>query len=159
MKERNIGINILKFFAAPLITNSHMGMLYGKYDILSTGGGAIGNVLFCFCSSFTLFLGRMRRFDNWYKRRIIEFIQQYLHRPFGGLLFNRHYSMDYTIIHGGEWFVTCIMIYYVILYFVQRFKLHHLKCVFGIAVLICIAWYCIMNRPANHNMYGATYFK
>lgn len=51
MKERNIGIDILKFFAALLITNSHMGMLYGKYDILATGG-AIGDVLFFFCSGF-----------------------------------------------------------------------------------------------------------
>lgn len=55
MKERNIGIDILKFFAALLITNSHMELLYGKYSILATGG-AIGDVLFFFCSGFTLFL-------------------------------------------------------------------------------------------------------
>lgn len=67
--------------------------------------------------------------------------------------------MDYTIIHGGGWFVTCIMLYYVMLYFIQRFLLHHLKWVFGIVALICIAWYFIMDRPADYNMYGATYFK
>lgn len=67
--------------------------------------------------------------------------------------------MDYTIIHGGGWFVTCIMIYYVILYFIQRFMLSHLKWVFGVVILICIAWYYTMERPANYNMYGATYFK
>lgn len=37
--------------------------------------------------------------------------------------------------------------------------LNHLKWVFGIVVLICIAWYYIMDRPANYNMYGATYLK
>ena len=45
MKERNIGIDILKFIAALIITNSHMELLYGKYSALATGG-AIGDVLF-----------------------------------------------------------------------------------------------------------------
>lgn len=69
MKERNISIDLLKFFVALLITNSYMGLLYGDYSALATGG-AIGDVLFFFCSGFTLFLGRMGRFDNWYKWRI-----------------------------------------------------------------------------------------
>lgn len=159
MKERNIGIDILKFFAALLITNSHMELLYGKYSALATGG-AIGDVLFFFCSGFTLFLGRMGRFDNWYKRRINRIYPTvFAWAILGAFFFKQHFSMDYTIIHGGGWFVTCIMIYYVILYFIQRFMLHHLKWVFGVVVLICIAWYCIMDRPANYNMYGATYFK
>lgn len=159
MKERNIGIDILKFFAALLITNSHMGMLYGKYDILATGG-AIGDVLFFFCSGFTLFLGRMGRFDNWYKRRINRIYPTvFAWAILSAFFFNLHQSMDYTIIHGGGWFVTCIMLYYVMLYFIQRFLLHHLKWVFGIVALICIAWYFIMDRPADYNMYGATYFK
>lgn len=159
MKERNIGIDILKFFAALLITNSHMELLYGKYSALATGG-AIGDVLFFFCSGFTLFLGRMGRFDNWYKRRINRIYPTvFAWAILGAFFFNQHFSMDYIIVHGGGWFVTCIMIYYVILYFIQRFMLHHLKWAFGIVVLICIVWYCIMNRPANYNMYGFTYFK
>lgn len=79
MKQRNIGIDILKCFAAIVITNSHMDILYPKFGALATGG-AIGDALFFFCSGFTLFLGRMGRFDNWYKRRIIiVFILQFLH--------------------------------------------------------------------------------
>lgn len=39
MKQRNPSIDILKFFAALLITNSHMEMLYpGSLAKLSTGG-------------------------------------------------------------------------------------------------------------------------
>ena len=159
MKERNIGIDILKFFAALLITNSHMELLYGKYSAFATGG-AIGDVLFFFCSGFTLFLGRMGRFDNWYKRRINRIYPTvFAWAILSAFFFNQHQSMDYTIIHGGGWFVTCIMIYYVVLYFIQRFLLHHLKWVFGIVALICITWYFIMDRPENYNMYGATYFK
>lgn len=101
MKERNIGIDILKFFAALLITNSHMELLYGKYSMLATGE-AIGDVLFFFCSGFTLFLGRMGRFDNWYKRRINRIYPTvFAWAILGAFIFNKHYGMDYTIIHGG----------------------------------------------------------
>lgn len=68
-RSRNLSIDILKFFAVLLITNSHMEKVYADYGALSTGG-AIGDALFFFCSGFTLFLGRMGRFDAWYKRRI-----------------------------------------------------------------------------------------
>lgn len=67
--------------------------------------------------------------------------------------------MDYTIIHGGGWFITCIMIYYIILYFIQRFCLNQLKWVFGIAALISVIWYLIIDCPSDYNMYGNTYFK
>lgn len=44
-KTRDISIDILKCIAAIAITNSHMELLYGKYDVLATGG-AIGDVFF-----------------------------------------------------------------------------------------------------------------
>lgn len=159
MKERNIGIDILKFYAALLITNSHMELLYGKYSMLATGG-AIGDVLFFFCSGFTLFLGRMGRFDNWYKRRINRIYPTvFAWSILGAFIFNRQYGMDYTIIHGGGWFVTCIMIYYVILYIIKRFMFNQLRLVFIIASVITIIWYLMIDRPENYNMYGSTYFK
>lgn len=68
--KRNFSIDILKFLAVFLIINSHMDICYPpKYSILATGG-AIGDVLFLFASGFTLFMGRMDDFSNWYKRRI-----------------------------------------------------------------------------------------
>ena len=76
-KTRDISIDILKCIAAIVITNSHMELLYGKYNVLATGG-AIGDVLFFFCSGFTLFLGKMGRFDNWYKRRKRAFFSMIL---------------------------------------------------------------------------------
>lgn len=84
MKEnRNISIDILKCLAAIIITNSHMDILYPCCKALATGG-AIGDALFFFCSGFTLFLGRMGRFDNWYKRRSTVSTLQYLHGPSSG---------------------------------------------------------------------------
>lgn len=152
MKERDISIDILKFIAAILITNSHMELLYSKYSFLATGG-AIGDVLFFFCSGFTLFLGRMGRFDNWYKRRINRIYPTvFAWAILGAFILNHDKSMDYTIIHGGGWFVTCIMIYYVVLYFIQRFYIKHLKLCFGIAALICIIWYMTIEHSVNYNM-------
>jgi len=79
MAERNIGIDILKFIAVLLITNSHMELLYGRYSFLATGG-TLGDVLFFFCSGFTLFLKpitSLKAFPDWYKRRINRIILQY----------------------------------------------------------------------------------
>lgn len=44
-RSRNLSIDILKFFAVLLITNSHMEKVYADYGALSTGG-AIGDALF-----------------------------------------------------------------------------------------------------------------
>lgn len=159
VKERNIAIDVLKFIAAILITNSHMGILYGKYNELATGG-AIGDVLFFFCSGFTLFLSRGLRFDNWYKRRINRIYPTiFAWAILSAFVFDMNMGMDYIIIHGGGWFVTCIMIYYIILYFIQRFLIGKLWMVFGIVSLICVIWYILLDKPDDYNIYGETYFK
>lgn len=159
MKNRDISIDILKCIAAILITNSHMELLYGRYSILATGG-AIGDALFFFCSGFTLFLGRMDRFDNWYKRRINRIYPTvFAWAILGAFVFNQHYPMDYIILYGGGWFITCIMLYYIILYLIHKFCLNQLKWIFCIAALTSVIWYLIIDRPSDYNMYGNTYFK
>jgi len=64
------GIELLKFLAAIMITNSHCKPLYP--DSISALGtfGAPGNALFFLVSGFTLMLGRKDIFSTWYKRRI-----------------------------------------------------------------------------------------
>ena len=39
IKQHDVSIDILKFFAVLLITNSHMELLYGKYSMFASGGG------------------------------------------------------------------------------------------------------------------------
>ena len=73
-KERDISIDVIKFFAVLFIINSHADMCYPKYSALATGG-AIGDTLFLFCSGYTLFWGSMKRFDNWYKRLVNRFFR------------------------------------------------------------------------------------
>lgn len=159
MRQRDISIDILKFFAVLLITNSHMESLYGKYSALATGG-AIGDVLFFFCSGFILFLGRERRFDNYYKRRINRIYPTvFMWALMAATIFHRHSDMLDVVLNGGGRFVSCIMIYYAVLHFIRKFAFNHLKIVFGFFVLISLAWYLVMDKSANYNMYGATYFK
>lgn len=159
LKQRDIGIDILKFFAVLLITNSHMELLYGKYSMLATGG-AIGDVLFFFCSGYTLFLGRERRFDNYYKRRINRIYPTvFMWALLSAAMFHRHFDMVNIVIHGGGWFVTCIMIYYVILHFIRKFAIDHLLMVLGVTLLVSLGWYLVIDIPDDFNMYGATYFK
>lgn len=159
IKKRDISIDILKFFAVLLITNSHMELLYAKYGQLATGG-AIGDVLFFFCSGFTLFLGRNRRFDNYYKRRINRIYPTvFMWALLASAVFHRHSDMVDIIINGGGWFVTCIMIYYVILHFIRKYAFNHLLYVFGCSILISLVWYFVIDKTADYNMYGNTYFK
>lgn len=159
MRQRDISIDILKFFAVLLITNSHMEPLYGKYSVLATGG-AIGDVLFFFCSGFTLFLGQERRFDNYYKRRINRIYPTvFMWALMASVFFRQQYDMTYIVLYGGGWFVSCIMIYYVVLHFIRKYAFSHLKVVFLFFALLTLVWYWVMDKPVGYNMYGATYFK
>ena len=158
--KRDIGIDIIKFMAALLITNSHMGALYpNSLSVLATGG-AIGDALFFFCSGFTLFLKPMGRFDSWYKKRINRIYPTvFAYAIICAFVFNISNDMRYTIIHGGEWFVSCIMIYYIIAYTIDKLLSNHLYLAFIIASIITITAYFMWDKPNAYSMYGYTYLK
>lgn len=159
LKRRNVSIDILKFFAVLLITNSHMELLYGEYSVLATGG-AIGDVLFFFCSGYTLFLGKERSFCNYYKRRISRIYPSVvMWALLKAMFFDIHRDMLHVVLFGGGWFVSCIMIYYVILHFVRKYFSRHLMLAWGFFVVVTLLWYLMMDRDASYNMYGATFFK
>jgi len=120
MKERDFGIDLMKFLAVLLITNSHMDLLYGQYAFLGTGG-TMGNALFFFCSGFTLFLkplGTWREFPDWYKRRINRIYPSVLaFAIIACIFFNSHLDTLHVIWQGGGWFIPCIMVFYIFLFF------------------------------------------
>lgn len=159
MRQRIDSIDILKFLAALLITNSHMGLLYPESLVKLSTGGAIGDALFFFCSGFTLFLGRGGDFFNWYKRRINRIYPTILMwAVIQAFVFKVGYGMDFTILHGGGWFVSCIMIYYVFLYFIKRYFVNRLRWVFAFVGIVVMGWY-LMEDSSTIFMYGETYFK
>lgn len=159
MRERDISIDLLKCVAAIIITNSHMELLYGDYAWLATGG-AIGDGLFFFCSGYTLFLGRGGDFFNWYKRRINRIyptvfawgVIQCIFKPWNPNILG-------VILNGGGWFVSCIMIYYILLWLIRRYVPNKLYHVFFVSLITVIVIFYLIDRPSNYNVYGENYFK
>lgn len=157
MKERIIGIDVLKFMAVLLITNSHMDLLYGKYGFLGTGG-TIGDVLFFFCSGYTLAMkpvGSLCEFPNWYKRRINRIYPTvFAAAIISSLFYGIHQDINHIILYGGGWFISCIMLYYIAFYFIELyFKDRIVVLILLVSIVSCI-WFSLIDRPFPFNMYG-----
>lgn len=155
---KDYSIVLLKFIAALLITYSHMGNLFPYYGGLVTGG-AIGDGLFFFCSGFTLFLGRNDGFFNWYKRRVTRI---YPSIWMWGLIVSVFCIQKWEVVDlitvPRYWFISCILFYYVILFFIRKYMMAHLKLSFIIAsLIICIASFYILDLE-NSVMYAQVSF-
>lgn len=163
LKERDASIDILKCLAALVITNSHMDMLYGKYSMLATGG-AIGDVLFFFCSGYTLILSDELVFFNWYKRRINRIYPSIFAFTIIATLVHWDYwqyaNIIEVLITGREWFIVCIMLYYIIFWFVRKYAINHLEIVSCLFLLLALCWYRFMGiEDPENNMYGLSWMK
>lgn len=156
-KKRNIGVDILKFMAVLLITNSHMEVLYGPYSVLATGG-AIGDVLFFFCSGYTLFLRPMEgigAFPNWYKRRINRIYPSVFAAAIVSCaITGTGYDIIDLIRFGGGWFVACIMVYYVIVYFIGCYVRKYTGRIIGMVSAVAITCFLSTDRQFPYNLYG-----
>lgn len=158
MRERNLSLELVKFIAVVFVANHWMSSLYVKWNFLATGG-AIGDVLFFFASGYTLFLGRFGRFDNWYKRRIKRIYPSIIaYACILSCLGVCQISMNQIVKGGGAWFIKCIMIYYVVLYFVRLYAEKKPFLSFPFSIAVVFVWYCFEDSTTLF-MYGATYFK
>jgi hypothetical protein len=128
--------------------------MYAKFPILATGG-VIGDSLFFFCSGFTLFLGRMERFDNWYKRRINRiypsvFVWSFLQTLFG----TQDLNLVEIICSFGYWFIPCIMLHYIVLYIVKKYFINQTRIIFTLFCIITLLVYLFKDRPDNYRWDG-----
>ena len=157
MKERNISIDIIKCVAALLITNSHMGLLYGKYEFLATGG-SIGDALFFFCSGFTLFLkpmGGIKEFANWYKKRIIRIYPTvFAVAIITCSLFHNNLTINEIILYGGDWFVACIMLHYIAIHFIGSYAKNKLNLFIIIVLIVSGVWFYYVYDTPDFSLYG-----
>lgn len=157
---RDNSIDLLKFLAVLLITNSHFDKLYPESISFLGTGGAIGDALFFFCSGFTLFLKPMGQFDNWYKKRISRVYPTILSWSIIlAFVLNKDQSIKEIILTGGGWFVNCILIYYIVLYFINKFFSQYLNWTFIIFTLGTIIVYCLWEKGEDFKMYGFTFYK
>lgn len=158
LKKRDYSIDMLKFFAVFLIINSHMDICYPKFSILATGG-AIGDCLFLFASGYTLFWKQPTRFDNWYKRRINRIYPSVIMCALVGALVTWSSNIPVLKFGGGE-FVLFIMLYYVLLFFIQKYLIDKLPLVLGlvasISLIVYILWFPYKFETSSKGLYGVT---
>ncbi len=157
LEGRSKAIVILKCLAALLITISHLDVIFPNGFKWMATGGALGDSLFFFCSGFTLFLGRDGGFANWYKRRISRIYPAVF---IWGVIATVFYAQDWLVTDvlaaKGLWFLSCIMIYYIIIYAIYHLLKKHLNIIFIIAFIIAFAAGYLIIDTSHVTMYGSS---
>lgn len=158
MNNRDYAIDILKFVGAILITNSHFDLFEPRYPLAT--GGTMGDILFLFCSGYTLFMGQTRRFDNWYKRRLKRIYPPVIcWGILAAFMLGADFSIKYVMLEGGGWFVQCILIYYIIAYPIRKYLINNLwEIMLGTLVVVCI-WFSLIDKSQDFILYGWNYCK
>ena len=157
-RSKILGIELLKFFAAVMITNSHFKGLYIEpFTPLGTLG-APGNALFFFISGYTLMLGRKGSFPMWYKRRISRIWPSVLvwTSLVGPLCFGLSLTWKDVWLAGNYWFIHCIIIYYLIFYFLIDYIERYFSIIFGSSIALSLVYFFVM--PVTHlSIYQVSY--
>lgn len=157
--ERNIGIDVLKCIAALFITNSNFEVLYPISSFAT--GGTMGNCLFFFASGFTLFLKPLGRFDQYYKRRINRIYPTvFAWAILSTIFFDSTKNIVQVLLYGGGWFITCIMVLYIFLFFVNKTMYNKLVLSWVISLVIVIVWFYLIDKRNGASFYGDdSYFR
>lgn len=160
IQSRNHAIDIMKFFAALLITNSHMESLYpGRFSPLATGG-AFGDAFFFFCSGFLLMMGRNDDFFNWYKRRVNRiFPTIFAVALISIFVFGSDPTLKHTIVSGGGWFVQAIFVFYAMFWFVRRFLSNKMWIAYVIDAIVILVWFFMFWDKEVFILANATYLR
>lgn len=118
-------INVLRAFAAILITNSHYGIVYPISAIAS--GGLLGDVLFFAVSGFCL-TDIKENFPKWYLKRIFRIFPALWIITFVYVLFGIYAVGDITefmkmfIFPTNYHFIASIMLIYILYYYVMKLE-------------------------------------
>ncbi len=145
VQRRNPTVYILKCIAVLLITWSHMDALVPVSQMCA--GGAFGDGLFLFCSGFTLFMGRGGDFFNWYKRRINRIYPSILAwAVVSCLLFGQNHDIITILLYGGGTFISAIMLFYVMLFFLRKMTMKQIGWFCGAYILFLIVLYMFHDR-------------
>ena len=140
-----------------------MNIMYGDYRFLATGG-CIGDVLFFFCSGFTLFLkpmGEVTQFPNWYKRRINRIYPSVIAVAiFACVFFDTQWNIIDIIVAKRYWFISCIMLYYIAIYFVGSYFKDKIFLISLLVVIGSAIWfYFIVSERPKFSMYSGHHIR
>lgn len=139
-----------------------MGLLYGKYDFLSTGG-CIGDTLFFFCSGFTLFFKPMngyKAFPDWYKRRINRIYPSLIAVAIiACVFFDTHWDILDILVAKRYWFISCIMLYYIAIFFIGSFFKKHIFLISVLVVTGSAFWFSLVYERPRFSLYSGNYIR
>ncbi len=161
----------LRFVAIICIANSHLDALY-PVPLLATGG-SLGNALFFMLSGYGLFLSaniQDKPFLPWYKRRILRiypslWLATILMIVIAQSAWRTLDIFDYVglfVWPTAYWFITALMIFYVIFYFIwQRQNYKYFLVGIFILVLPYLYFYLTMIDLSFYSIEGpgSGYFK
>lgn len=155
-QEKNlIGIELLKFLAALMITNSHLKPFY--VDPFTPIGtlGAPGNALFFFVSGYTLMIGRFDNFNHWYKRRIQRIFPSLLiwTSLLSPIITNSKITIESIWLANDYWFIKCIMIYYILWWIIKRYFITKLLHIVILSIIISICIFIFALPITKHSIY------
>lgn len=107
-----------------------------------------------------MFLGQARTFGNYYKRRISRIYPTVLAwAVLSCIFFEKEDNIVNILLTGGGWFVSCIMIYYVVLFFVRKALFRYLRLILIFSIVVSIGLYWVFRDELYFDIYGNTYYK
>lgn len=151
-KQRLLSIDILKAAAVILVLNHRIYFSYGDFQFL-VFGGALGCGIFFFLSGYTIGAGHVTSFKSWVQRRLGRLIPSVL-----VIGFIANYGSWVVFCTSFLWFVHCIVIYYLLFYFIKRYiptYMLHLEC--GLGLLYAAGF--IIDWHSLPSLYGSTVTK
>lgn len=154
-------IDLIRAFAACLITNSHFDSIY-PISALATGG-LIGNSLFFIVSGFCLTQVTLP-FFSWYRKRLIRIYPAALIMALVGICIGDYSISDFSsFIEAFIWptyfgFVGYIILLYIPYYFVIKSGLLKNKIQTNIVIAILLWMFSCVLRVFNINILGYTYY-
>lgn len=156
-------IDLLRFIAAVLITNSHYNNIW-PIGALATGG-SLGNTLFFAISGFCLSDTKKTDFLTWIKKRflriyppvvivtLIEFV----------ILDNKIKSLTdfilYFVYPTQFWFVSAIILFYILFYFITRYADKHINVIITIMLFVYLFVYTTVLDIDHWSIEGTSCFK
>lgn len=134
-----------------------MGICYPSYEFIATGG-AIGNALFFFASGFTLYIGRMASFPDFYKRRITRIYPAVIAMSLISCLI---WKSENTFLESliNYWFINCIMVYYAILWVSRRLKFKLPYLIYAALIFTGVIFTLFYDFNAPTLIYGSSQFR
>lgn len=153
-------IDLLKFFAAILITNSHMISLYPERFNFLASGGAIGDSLFFFCSGYLLIRGKQLDFMNWYKRRVNRIFPTVFAVALMGIVFlGKNPAFKDVVLNGGGWFVQAIFVFYALFWLIKRYCFKKLWLIYILLTVIILLWFFFIWDKSVSVFSSGTYLR